>query len=188
MTPDFTKFHPDRRRAVVNDCVLYLPRGISYVNGFWRITVNSKQQYTHSLVGAWDNLQSRLPKHAFKEPGFHGPRKELDTGVIGLRVGIYHRKENIYVAVRVAQSLVRGHRAVTIGHCPLHELNLQWLNHMLRIGAGARWYYLAHRKLHGKPLEPINTKNVPSEWVPDKPVNQITIDQIAACIDSKEWQ
>jgi hypothetical protein len=187
MTPDFTKPHPDRRIAIVNKCLLYLPWGISYVNGWWRITVNNKQQYKHSLSEAWINLQERRPKHAFQEPGFHGPRKALDTGVIGLRISIYHRKENVYVAVRVAQSLVRGQRAVMIGHCPVHELNLEWLNRMLRIGAGARWYYLAYRKLHGKPVDPINGSNVPNHWIPNKPVKQITIDQVAAQIDSKEW-
>jgi hypothetical protein len=183
MTPDFTQPHPDRRRAVVNECVLYLPWGISHVNGSWRVTVNNKQQYTRCLRKAWKNLQSRRPKHAVQEPGFHGPRKALDTGVIGLRISIYRRKENVYVAVKVAQSLARGQRAVMIGHCPLHELNLKWLDRMLRTGAGARWYYLAQRKLHGKPVDPINASNVPNEWIPSKPIQQITIDQVAAYID-----
>jgi len=188
MTPDFTEPNHFRRKTVVNGCVLYLPWGISHVNGSWRVTVNNKQQYTRSLREAWINLQERRPKHTFREPGFHGPRKALDTGVIGLRISIYHRRENVYVAVRVSQSLVRGHRAVMIGHCPLHELNLEWLDRMLRIGTGARWYYLAHRKLHGKPVDPINGNNVPNDWIPNKPVKQITIDQVAAQIDNKDWK
>jgi len=183
MTPDFTQSHPDRRRAVVNDCVLYLPWGISHVNGSWRVTVNNKQQYTRSLRDAWINLQKRRPKHAVQEPGFHGPRKALDTGVIGVRISIYNRNANSYVSVRVAQSLVRGHRAVIIGHCPVHELNQEWLDRMLRTGAGARWYYLAQRKLHGKPVESINSGNTPAEWIPARTVKKVTVDQVMFYID-----
>jgi hypothetical protein len=187
VTPDFTQPGPDWRRTVVNGCVLYLPWGISHVNGSWRVTVNNKQQYTRSLQDAWKNLQSRRPKHAVQEPGFHGPRKVLDTGVIGLRIGIYRRKENVYVAVKVAQSLARGHRAVMIGHCPVGELNQEWLDRALRVGAAARWYYLAQRKLHGKPVESIKPNTVPTKWIPTQTIKQITVDQVMAYIDQKRY-
>jgi hypothetical protein len=183
VTPDFTQPGPDWRRTVVNGCVLYLPWGISHVNGSWRVTVNNKQQYTRSLQDAWKNLQSRRPKHAFQEPGFHGPRKALDTGVIGLRISIYRRKENVYVAVKVAQALARGHRAVMIGHCPLNELNQEWLDRMLRQGAATRWYYLAQRKSIGKPFNAVKASSVPNTWMPKRTIKKITVGQVMTHID-----
>jgi hypothetical protein len=184
MTPDFTQPHPDRRKATVNGCVLYLPWGISHVSGLWRVTVNNKQQYKHSLREAWINLQERRPKYAVQEPGFHGPRKALDTGVIGLRISVYHRKENIYVSVKVAQALDRGPRAVMIRHCPLDSFNQLWLNEALRLGAGVRWHYLTERKKHGRPAHSVKPGDVPFETFPTKPIRIVTVDQVLKHIDA----
>lgn len=178
--PDFHQPGTGRRRVEVNGKVYYLPRGITrHPSGRWRTTVKNKGRYFKSLRWAWRDLvkrQQAVSPH--RVPSYNGPRRRIDTGVIGLQVKVDCKPQGIYVRVTVAQSLVDGYRDVPVGNCRLDRLTQSWLDEKLRVGAATRWHYRALRDVHGQ-LEVVTPDAVPVELVPDKPMKAVTVDDVS---------
>ena len=176
--PNFTQPNPNWRKAIVKDETLYLPRGISYVKGLWRVTVNSQQQYETTLVKAWHNLSSRKRvDRLYDDPTPCGPVKRIDTGIIGVNASFDIRGTTISLRIHVAQRSQARHANKNITQCAVGELNQAWLDRNLALAAGLRWYTLQLRQ-EGKLITPLGVRLVPSCWVPSAPVRRASMDEI----------
>ncbi|MDP4546503.1 hypothetical protein [Marinobacter sp. MDS2] len=179
MTPDFTQPRPGWRRTVVNGEVLYLPRGISYVNNLWRVTVYNKQEYQKTLTGAWRNLNRRRNGDLSIPPTARGPQKRIDTGVIGVWIQIDRLKGESYAVLKVTMAWGSGSRAAWLGSRKLERLTQDWLDRTLCRAIGFRWYVL-HLKRQDQFHAPIRPKDLPDEWVPETPVRRVLTDEVFA--------
>lgn len=184
--PDFHHPGPGRRRVEVNRTVYHLPLGISHhPSGRWRTTVKSKSRYFKTLRGAWRDLVTRRNKVSpYRSPAFNGPRRRIDTGVIGLQVKVDCKPHGSYVRVTVGQSLKEGHREVPVGNCRLDRLTQSWLDEHLALGAATRWHYRALREAHGE-LECVTPGVVPLDLIPDRPVKPVNVESVVAWADEK---
>lgn len=115
------------------------------------------------------------------EPVAAGPKKRLDTGVIGVNISIYERKHNIYVAVCVSQSLSCGYRAPAIGHIAASELTQQWLDDRLCEAAAVRWHYGSLRA-QGKPDQAVKLEDVAPESIPEKPMRSVDVVDVLSAV------
>ncbi|WP_417518768.1 hypothetical protein [Marinobacter sp.] len=179
MTPDFTQPRTGWRRCTANGHVLYLPRGISYVNGLWRITVYNRQQYEKTLDAAWRNLIKRRNGDLSIPPTERGPTKRLDTGVIGVWVQIDRKQGEPYAVLKATMSWGSGARAAWIGSRKLENLTQDWLDQTLCKATGFRWYFL-HLKRTGALTGPVRVKDLPDEWIPEQPVRRVLTDEVFA--------
>lgn len=190
-TPDFTQPRSGWRRTVVDGQVLYLPRGISRVNGLWRVTVSNKQQYEHTLADAWDNLNERTdPTRRHRLPAYQGPRRSLDTGVIGVQLNLQFPKLPWYnPSIRaVATQITRGGpRSVVVGQIRAPDLTQDWIDRKLIEATGLRWYYLQRRQA-GDLVAPIGVDEVPAEVFPKAPVRRLTVDEVLEWLDSRLYK
>lgn len=115
------------------------------------------------------------------EPVAAGPKKRLDTGVIGVNIAIYTRKHNTYVAICVSQSLSHGYRAPAIGHIRASELTQQWLDQRLCEATAVRWHYGALRA-QGKPDKAVKLEDVPPETIPAKPMKFVDVVDVFSAV------
>lgn len=186
MTPDFTKPQKGWRKCTTSGYTLYLPRGISvHPDAGFRVTVNNKGRYHRSLREAWIDLCDRRPG----VPRILGPYKQgvtpkIDTGVIGLAVAICFRKGHTYIQIRVNQSLIKGHRGISVGQCPLAEFNQQWLDRTLCVGAAIRWRYWQLRQEQDL-AHPVKPADISSSMIPSKPIKAISVDEVYELVDRK---
>jgi len=183
--PDFTQPRKDWRAIIVDGETLYVPRGLSLrPDGSWRSTYLEDQRYFPTLEEAWIDLDSRKKNPPKWQPVDTGPKKRLDTGVIGVNIAIYGRKSNTYVAICVSQSIKTGYRSPAIGHIVASDLTQQWLDQRLCEATAVRWHYVKMR-LKEKPDRAVKLKDIPQETIPRKPMKFVDVDDVFAAVDQR---
>ncbi|MDY6928089.1 MAG: hypothetical protein SWN10_13455 [Pseudomonadota bacterium] len=182
--PDFSVPRPGCRKTEVQGETLYLPRGLSFNScGLWRSTHANKQRYFKTLEEAWRDLSQREEVDSRPwYPAPTGPRKRLDTGIIGVVISICWKNGKLRVVVTTAQSLTTGYRAVEGEIIEASDLTQQWLDARLCEAAAIRWHYVRLRK-EKKPSKPVRLEDVPPGSIPRTPVKRVDVSEVFEAID-----
>lgn len=166
------EFKPMERWGVT----MYVPTHISAGPGnTWRITLNNKQTYRKSIDEAWSELMRRLeterrPRHI---PVANGPKKKLETGVIGVSVH-YHRGG---VVVNCQQEFNGLRRSVPTHRIAYNRLSQDWLDQALREATGCRWAFLRYKREGYKLRQPVKPEFVREDEMPPEPIQRVTVEQ-----------
>lgn len=187
--PDFTQPQPTGERAAwkkihVQGLDLYVPQGIRWVNGHWRVTVKHRhtdikaelgRPLMHSLQDAYLLLMARLKSEQGVErlPGT-GRVKLLDTGVIGVRLEIVDLR---YLSVVVQQKIAGKPSRVAVSTLKIDGLNQEAIDHALIIATGVRRHYLLVSEQRDL-FQALLPHQTPHHLRPSTPVRRVTVAEV----------
>lgn len=188
--PDFTKPSPYATKLTIKGTEVWVPRSIKYQNGHWLIAVNRRTtqiQVTHplkSLEDAWLLLQARNEREQPDNPksATPGRKKDIDTGVIGVRVSIQDKHVRVWTQQKLSGE---RHRQCPVASIPVDRLSQQWLDKALADACSIRYYYL-FLSMEVPVATAIRYCDVPPEHRLDEPTHRVSIWDVLSVAREKE--
>lgn len=188
--PDFTQPHPHFQRTEIKGEVLWVPRHIRYVANHWRISCSyriTEIRVTNplkSLQDAWLLLQARRQQECPDKPPLTGTgrKKDLDTGVIGVRISVVDGHCRVWTQQKLAPN---RHRQCPVSSISLDKLSQAWLDKALADAASIRYYYL-FLSMEVPVSHAIRYCDVPPEHRRTEPVRSVSVREVLRLAEEKE--
>lgn len=180
------------RPELIDNRLWYLPRHVSIRNDWlFRVAVNNEQRYVAFDERINDGLNrafgvlidmclTEKPIVRFKEKK-SGPPRKMDTGVHGVTLQQKFGIARPRIAILTTQSVMNCTTHNTIKTIAVDKLTQEWLDYYLCVGTAVRAAYRSRRQYETL-TRPISWADIEKHTIPDKPVKQITVNDIL------QWQ